>query len=166
MSAGLDAFNALPEDEARARLQSCLAVPRWVEDVLAGRPYRDAESLWDRAEEGARHLDDAELQLALDRHPRIGERPSESGHDAAFSQREQAGVDGSHPEVARRLAEGNRAYEERFGHVFLIRAAGRSSEEILAALEERLTNTAETERLIMADQLRQIALLRLEGIFG
>ncbi len=83
-------------------------MPRWVEDVLAGRPYRDAESLWGRAEEGASHLDDAELEMALDRHPRIGERPSESGHDAAFSQREQAGVNGSDPDVARRLAEGNR----------------------------------------------------------
>jgi 2-oxo-4-hydroxy-4-carboxy-5-ureidoimidazoline decarboxylase len=46
----------------------------------------------------------------------------------------------------------------------LIRAAGRSSEEILAELEDRLDNTPETEKLIMADQLRQIALLRLEGI--
>ena len=119
MSADLDAFNALPEEDARARLRSCLAVPRWVEDVLAGRPYRDAESLWGLAEEGASHLDDAELEMALDRHPRIGDRPSEAGHDAAFSQREQAGVDGSDPDVARRLAEGNRAYEQRFDRVFL-----------------------------------------------
>ena len=164
MSAGLDTFNALPEDEARARLQSCLAVPRWVEDVLAGRPYRDAESLWDRAEEGARHLDDAELQLALDRHPRIGERPSESGHDAAFSQREQAGVDGSHPEVARRLAEGNRAYEQRFDRVFLIRAAGRSAPEILEELERRLGNDDAAERQETVTQLKEIAMLRLRQV--
>jgi len=164
VSAGLDAFNALPEDEARARLQSCLAVPRWVEDVLAGRPYRDAESLWDRAEEGASHLDDDELQLALARHPRIGERPSESGHDAAFSQREQAGVDGSHPEVARRLAEGNRAYEQRFDRVFLIRAAGRSAPEILEELERRLGNDDAAERQETVTQLKEIAMLRLRQV--
>jgi len=164
VSAGLDAFNALPEDEARARLQSCLAVPRWVEDVLAGRPYRDAESLWDRAEEGASHLDDAELQLALARHPRIGERPSESGHDAAFSQREQAGVDGSDPEVARRLAEGNRAYEQRFDRVFLIRAAGRPAPEILEKLERRLGNDDGAERQETVTQLKAIAMLRLRRV--
>ena len=163
MSADLDAFNALPEDEARARLRSCLAVPRWVEDVLSGRPYRDAESLWGRAEEGASHLDDAELEMALHRHPRIGERPSEAGHEAAFSQREQAGVDGSDPDVARRLAEGNRAYEQRFDRVFLIRAAGRSAEEILRELERRLTNDDRTERDETVQQLGQIALLRMES---
>ena len=32
------------------------------------------------------------------------------------------------------LVDGNRAYEERFGHVFLIRAAGRTPEEMLAEL--------------------------------
>ena len=58
-------------------------------------------------------------------------------------------------------AAGNQAYEERFGQVFLIRAAGRSAEEILAALESRLTNDEKTEQSIVADQLRQIALLRL-----
>lgn len=164
MSADLDAFNTLPEDEARARLQSCLAVPRWVEDVLAGRPYRDAESLWGRAEEGASHLDDAELQMALDRHPRIGERPSESGHDAAFSQREQAGVDGSDPDVTRRLAQGNRSYEQRFDRVFLIRAAGRSAPEILEELERRLGNDDEAERQETVTQLKEIAMLRLRQV--
>ena len=164
MSADLDAFNALPEEDARARLRSCLAVPRWVEDVLAGRPYRDAESLWGLAEEGASHLDDAELEMALDRHPRIGDRPSEAGHDAAFSQREQAGVDGSDPDVARRLAEGNRAYEQRFDRVFLIRAAGRSAPEILEELERRLSNDAAAERDETVTQLKEIAMLRLRQV--
>ena len=67
-------------------------------------------------------------------------------------------------DVQQRLADGNRAYEDRFGHVFLIRAAGRSGEEILAALEDRLGNDAVTESAIMAQQLREIAVLRLEGI--
>ena len=164
MSADLDAFNALPEDEARARLRSCLAVPRWVEGVLSGRPNRDAESRWGRAEEGARHLDDAELEMALDRHPRIGERPSEPGHEAAFSQREQAGVDGSDPDVARRLAEGNRAYEQRFDRVFLIRAAGRSAPEILEELERRLGNDDAAERDETVTQLKEIAMLRLRQV--
>ena len=164
MSAGLDAFNTLPEDEARDRLRSCLAVPRWGEDVLAGRPYRDTESLWGRAEEGASHLDDAELEMALDRHPRIGERPAESGHDAAFSQREQAGIGGSDPDVARRLAEGNRAYEQRFDRVFLIRAAGRSAPEILEELERRLGNDDAAERHETVTQLKEIAMLRLRQV--
>lgn len=160
----VEAFNALPEEEARARLASCLAVPRWVDDILAGRPYGDLESLWGRADQAARTLSDPELAAALARHPRIGERPSDNGHDAALSRREQAGVEGSDAEVARRLAEGNRAYEDRFDRVFLIRAAGRSAPQILAELERRLQNDDQTERGETVTQLREIAMLRLRQV--
>lgn len=164
MSTAAEAFNALPEGEARARLETCLAVPRWGDEVLAGRPYKDDASLWGRAEQAAAELDDAELEAALSRHPRIGERPTEPGHEAAFSRREQSGVDGSDQDVARRLAEGNRAYEERFDRVFLIRAAGRSAHEILGELERRLRNDDATERGETVTQLREIAMLRLRQV--
>lgn len=159
---GIEGFNALPEPEARSRLAACLDVPRWVETVLNGRPYADAAALRDVAIAAA-DLDHAELRAALARHPRIGERAG-AGHDAAHSAREQSGVDRSDEAVATRLAEGNRAYEERFDRVFLIRAAGRDSAEILAELERRLDNDDETERAETATQLREIALLRLDQL--
>ena len=76
-------------------------------------------------------LTDDELERALARHPRIGERADAARHDAGHSTREQAGVDRDDADVAARLAEGNRAYEERFDRVFIIRAAGRDAPEIL-----------------------------------
>ena len=81
-----------------------------------------------------------------------------------MSQGEQAGVDPHDAEVQRRLAEGNAAYEERFDRIYLVRAAGRSAEEILALLEQRLTNDPDTELAVTAGQLREIAVLRLEGL--
>ncbi|MFC6287705.1 2-oxo-4-hydroxy-4-carboxy-5-ureidoimidazoline decarboxylase [Nocardioides sp. GCM10027113] len=161
-SAALEEFNALPEAEARERLTRCLAVPRWVDSVVAGRPYADREALLTVAETAAT-LSDDELQEALAGHPRIGERAG-AGHDAAFSEREQSGVDRQDADVAARLAAGNRAYEERFDRVFLIRAAGRDATEILAELERRLGNDDDTERTETEEQLRQIALLRLEQL--
>src|SRR5215218_8501158 len=140
----LRAFNDLPDAEARERLLTCLAVPRWADEVLAGRPYADRDGLADSASRVAATLSDAELEEALSRHPRIGDEAS-VGQDAAFSRREQAGVAGADPAVAERLAEGNRAYEEKFGHVFLIRAAGRDATEILSELERRLSNDEATE---------------------
>jgi 2-oxo-4-hydroxy-4-carboxy-5-ureidoimidazoline decarboxylase len=101
-----------------------------------------------------------ELDAALARHPRIGEKAG-AGHDAAFSSREQAGVEASDAE---RLVEANRAYEARFDRVFLIRAAGRSSGEILAECERRLANDDDAERAETIEQLTQIALLRLEQV--
>ena len=160
----LDAFNALPDDEARTRLAECLDVPRWVDAVLAGRPYADRAALHATATEAA-DLDDDELEAALARHPRIGERAG-AGHDAAHSAREQAGVDPADHDVATRIAAGNVAYEERFDRVFLIRASGRTGPQILAELERRLGNDDETERAETVQQLREIALLRLDQLVG
>lgn len=157
----VSSFNALAEEEAARRLGSCLGARRWVEEVLQGRPYADLGSLLVRADAAARELSDDDLEQALAGHPRIGERAG-AGHDAAFSAREQSGVDGSGSDVGARLAEGNRAYESRFDRVFLIRAAGRGAREILAELERRLRNDPETERQETVDNLREIALLRLE----
>jgi 2-oxo-4-hydroxy-4-carboxy-5-ureidoimidazoline decarboxylase len=83
-----------------------------------------------------------------------------------MSRSEQAGVDPADTAVAEALARGNREYEEKFGRVFLIRAAGRTAPEILAALHERLANTPAQEDAIVAQQLREIALLRLEGVIS
>lgn len=155
-------FNTLPEPEARERLQRCLDVTRWVDTVLAGRPYPDREALREVASIAA-ELDTAELDTALAGHPRIGERAG-AGQDKAFSSAEQGGVDRDDAELAQRLADGNRAYEQRFDRVFLIRAAGRDAPEILAELERRLGNDDETERAETIAQLREIALLRLEQV--
>jgi 2-oxo-4-hydroxy-4-carboxy-5-ureidoimidazoline decarboxylase len=144
----------------RDQLLACLSVPRWADDVLAGEPYDDRTALLARADEAARALTDDELAQALAGHPRIGERAA-AGHNAAASAKEQSGVGAGDEE---RLVAGNVAYEERFGHVFLIRAAGRSGPEILAELERRLGNDDDEERAETVDNLREIALLRLEGM--
>jgi 2-oxo-4-hydroxy-4-carboxy-5-ureidoimidazoline decarboxylase len=155
-------FNEADVQEAREMLLACAAVPRWADDVVCGRPYADLDAALTAARTVAQPWTDEEIDAALARHPRIGERPQGRDADAAHSRREQAGVDGVDGETARRLRDGNLAYEERFGHVFLIRAAGRTAPEILSALEERLTHDPATERRIAAEQLREIAVLRLE----
>jgi 2-oxo-4-hydroxy-4-carboxy-5-ureidoimidazoline decarboxylase len=89
-------------------------------------------------------------------HPRIGER---DGGDWTAS--EQAGMDEADAEVHRALVAGNRAYEERFGHVFLICATGLSGEEMLAALHRRLSNEPEAEVRVGAAEQAKITRLRL-----
>ncbi len=162
-SDALEVFNAADRSVAQATVMSCAAVRRWADEVVDGRPYADVSAALDAARSVADPWTDAEIDDALARHPRIGERPQGNDADADHSRKEQAGVDASDATVAGRLQAGNRRYEDRFGHVFLIRAAGRSAEEILAVLEERLENDAATERRIAAEQLREIAVLRIEG---
>ena len=126
-------------------------------------PYADYAALTAQAEVSAAELSDDDLSAALDGHPRIGERAG-AGHDAEFSTREQAQVDRDDAEVMAALADGNREYERRFDRVFLIRAACRSSSEILAELRRRLGNADDTERAETVAALREIALLRLKDV--
>lgn len=159
----LDGFNALDRQQAAALIRPCLDVDRWIETVVDARPYDDLGAIEQIAADAALPMTDAELTSALAHHPRIGERAAGGDAEATLSRNEQAGL--SPDEITQqRLQQGNRAYEERFGHVFLIRAAGRSAEEILAQLEERLGHDAQTEKPIVAEQLHQIATLRLKGL--
>ena len=160
----LEDFNALPDSSADEQLAACLPVPRWVAAVRDGRPYAGWPDVEATASAAAAHLTEDELATALAGHPRIGERATGPHHNAGASAREQAGVDPADAEVARALAEGNAAYEERFDRVFLIRAAGRSAPEILAELTRRLDNDDDAERAETVTQLREIALLRLRQV--
>lgn len=158
---GVDDFNALPADDARVLVAGCLGVPRWADELTANRPYADLPALLKQGHDSALELSDQELAQALSRHPRIGERRDGDDAEARHSRAEQSGVRAEH---ADRLREANAAYESRFGHVFLIRAAGRSSDEILAELERRLGNDDAAERAETVTALRDIALLRLEQV--
>jgi 2-oxo-4-hydroxy-4-carboxy-5-ureidoimidazoline decarboxylase len=158
----LEEFNDLDREGAMAVLRPCLDVDRWLAEVADGRPYRGLDDLEAAARRAADPLTAEEVEGALAHHPRIGRPAAGSSAEATLSRSEQAGLQPSE-EAAARLEAGNRAYEQRFGRVFLIRAAGRSNEEILAALETRLVNDPDTEDRIVADQLREIALLRLAG---
>ena len=150
----LDRFNST-DPYARAVLEACVRIPTWVDAVVDGRPYADVDDLVRRAAEEARAWTATDLDAAMADHPRIGDTPT------AVSRTEQASVDGNDADLLARIAEGNRAYEERFGWIYLVRAAGRTGEELLDLLDVRLGNTPEAEQVVVRDQLTEIALLRL-----
>jgi 2-oxo-4-hydroxy-4-carboxy-5-ureidoimidazoline decarboxylase len=161
---GLEDFNSGPPDQAVEALRACNAAPRFAAELVAGRPFRDVDTLVARAEAVARELPWDEVALALAAHPRIGDRVEGSAAEAASSRREQSAMAGADDEVRAALAEGNRAYEERFDRVFLIRASGRTPEEMLAELRRRLDNDEESERAEVTEQLAQITALRVKAM--
>jgi 2-oxo-4-hydroxy-4-carboxy-5-ureidoimidazoline decarboxylase len=151
--------------ELRDALAACLAVPRWLDEVTAGAPYESLERLLVAARAAATPLGRDEVDAALAHHPRIGERPAGDAAAQVFSRVEQASPDADDAALAARIAAGNREYEALFGRVFLIRAAGRTRAEILAELTRRLALDDATELDVVAEQLRQIALLRIEQLW-
>jgi 2-oxo-4-hydroxy-4-carboxy-5-ureidoimidazoline decarboxylase len=159
----IDDFDALDTGPATATATVWAAVPSWVDAVVAGRPYGSTTALAERAAALAAAWGRPELDAALAHHPRIGERPTGDDAESAASRREQASMTGATTDVAGRIAAGNAAYEQRFGRVFLVRAAGRTPDELLAELERRLRNDDDSEVVEACEQLAQIALLRLHG---
>lgn len=164
----LNHFNQLSGEEAVSLLAPCVAVPGWAAALAAGRPWRSRADLLNAAQRLMAAWGEAELAEALSAHPRIGEKPAGSQAHAALSRQEQGSVDERDAALAQAqaLKAGNARYEARFGRVFLIRAKGRSGDEILAALSRRLQNSERAEVQDALAQLREITLLRLEGAIG
>ena len=161
---GLAEFNALPGDRAEEALLACCSSRRWAVAVAAGRPYRSAEEMYQAADTALAALSEADIDDALAGHPRIGERAA-LGH-SEWSNREQAGVAGAADDTRAALAEGNRTYEARFGHVYLVCATGKSPNELLAILKTRLVNDPATERRLVRGELGKINRIRLERMLG
>ena len=157
-------FDELPADEAASLLRACCAAPGWVARMTDGRPYGDLVLLLAASDAAFGAFDGSAVAAALAGHPRIGARVDGSGAAAAFSRGEQSAVDDAQRQVRSDLAAGNRAYEDRFDRVFLIRAAGRTPEQILSELRRRMGNDDGAEMAEVVEQLRQITRLRLEAI--
>jgi 2-oxo-4-hydroxy-4-carboxy-5-ureidoimidazoline decarboxylase len=159
---GLARFNRLVA--VRGELRACCASTEWVELVALGRPYPDRAALLTRSDAVLAELNWAGVREALDAHPRIGERAptaDKTSREAAWSGREQSGMDTATERTRADLVAANRAYEERFGHVFLIFATGRTDREMLAAATARVGHDEQTEHAVVRLELGRIVALRL-----
>jgi allantoicase len=156
---GVRWLNALTADAFDAEVLTCCGSTAWAAGLREARPFADFATLLEAADAAWSKLDAADRREAFAAHPRIGERGG-----SAWSRGEQAGVSAASAETLRALEAANREYEERFGHVFLINATGRTADEILGKLTRRLGNDAESELAEAAEQQRQITRIRLEKL--
>jgi 2-oxo-4-hydroxy-4-carboxy-5-ureidoimidazoline decarboxylase len=159
----LQDFNTVDAAEAAALVRVWADIPSFIDGIVASRPYSSVDEVAARASQLAAAWNETDLDAALAHHPRIGEKPTASGAEGDASRREQASMASADADVTARIAAGNAEYERRFGRVFLIRAAGRAPEEMLAELERRLANDPSDEWREAAAQLGEIAVLRLRG---
>ena len=168
VSAGVSAFDALSDHEVSLLLESCCGSHAWVQAMLAHRPFGTLVRVLNEAEEIWWSLGPDDWREAFDHHPRIGEQTAATPQGAtakAWSADEQRGASTAGDETRQALAEGNREYERRFGHIYLVCATGKSAEEMLALLRQRLSNDPATELRVAAAEQAKITRLRLEKLF-
>ena len=159
--------NGWPEAKGREMLLKCCGAQRWAEQMLALKPFRDDAELLKAARTVWRGLSKEDWLEAFAAHPRIGDADAlrkKFAKTAEWSAKEQAGVAGATEATLAGLLKGNRLYEERFGYIFIVCATGKSADEMLAILSERLNNAPEAEMQIAAGEQEKIMILRLQRI--
>ena len=167
MGQGIERLNNLPPDEAEGELLKCCGSSRWARGVASRRPFGSAEELMRAADEVWRGLNAADWLEAFSRHPKIGERKAASGQtpeERAWSAGEQSGMNEADEAAREELARLNQVYAEKFGHIFIVCATGKTPAEMLALLRARLPNDAETEIRVAAEEQRRITRLRLQKL--
>ena len=156
----VEVLNQLPAPAAREALGPCCSSTQWVDAVVAGRPYAGIDALLDASDAAVTALAEQDLAEALAGHPRIGDRV------AGWSSQEQSGVASADCDLRQALAEGNAAYERRFGHIYLACATGRNGDELLTFLHDRLGNDPAAEWRVVAAELAKINRIRLNKLVG
>ena len=167
-SKGLQWLNALPNDQALTELKSCCGSNRWATGVASGRPFATFAQLLDTAQQVWWQLEPADWLEAFRSHPKIGQKKAETSASARsqqWSRNEQSGMQQAPAETATALALLNEAYETRFGYIFIVCATGKSSEEMLDILRERIENEPDDELKIAAAEQAKITEIRLKKLF-
>lgn len=169
MSLTIAELDRMTVSDAEAALEACCGSRSWIAGMLARRPFGSLDRVLTASDEAAEEITAADWLEAFAHHPRIGEqraKASVSAGASAWSRSEQSAASASPEAIKARLAEGNRAYEERFGFIFIICASGRSAAEILDVLEHRLGNDRDGEIGNAAAEQRKITRLRLARLLS
>lgn len=160
-------LNALPAHAAREAFARCCGASAWVERMMARRPFASVDRALETAREEWQGLTPADWRAAFAHHPRIGDLESlqrKYATTADLAAREQAAVSKTTRAVLEALAEGNRAYEQRFGYIFIVFATGKSAEDMLELLKNRLGNEPSAEIGIAAGEQWKIMERRLRQV--
>jgi 2-oxo-4-hydroxy-4-carboxy-5-ureidoimidazoline decarboxylase len=165
----LQELNTADNESARQELTRCCGSRRWVEKMIAQRPFKSKEELFEAADDIWQRLEKEDWLEAFSHHPKIGDVDSLRQKFATtkqWAEGEQKGVQAASEATLSALAEGNAAYEQKFGYIFIVCATGKSADEMLALLRERLDNPADAEIAVSMLEQDKITRIRLEKLLS
>lgn len=160
-------INELSGDQLTKELLRCCGSRRWAEQMALHRPFADSDQLFSVSDKIWSSLDESDWIEAFSYHPKIGDVEvlrQKFASSGAWERKEQSGVQGAPEPVLHALHDGNQAYEDKFGYIFIVCASGKSAEEMLAILQSRLPNDAPREIRVAADEQNKITKIRLEKL--
>lgn len=161
MTLSISELDAMSEQEVAAIFRECCGATRWVDAMTDRRPFRSRDALVKAADEEWRRCDERDWLEAFSHHPRIGDLTAEG-----TGAQEQSGARNASLSTQEELNRVNHAYEERFGHIYIVCATGKSADEMLAIARDRMNNDRDTELRIAAEEQRKIMHIRLRKLLG
>ncbi|HEX3142836.1 MAG TPA: 2-oxo-4-hydroxy-4-carboxy-5-ureidoimidazoline decarboxylase [Pyrinomonadaceae bacterium] len=165
----LEHLNQLTAPEAEAEFRKCCGSLAWANAMAASRPFENEEELFDKADEISSSLTNDDWLEAFRAHPKIGEKKAataQTQQEQSWSSQEQSAMHSASTDTVSRLARGNQDYEAKFGFIFIVCASGKSPDEMLAILNDRLSNNGQTEFKAAAQEQQKITRLRLEKLLS
>ena len=165
----LEALNNLSSEEALSALIRCCGSQKWAEAMVSARPFHHQGQLLELADIFWTHAAIEDVREAFAAHPKIGDKKqlaSKFAETAAWASSEQGGVDDASAEIIEKLALGNKTYEDKFGYIFIVCATGKSADEMLSLLQDRLHNESSTEFQIAKEEQRKITHIRLNKLLS
>jgi OHCU decarboxylase len=169
LTAKLAQLNALSSSDAEAEFLKCCGATRWASAMTEARPFAGNDALFAKADDIWWSLSTDDWLEAFSAHPKIGEKKAaalQTEQAQSWSAQEQSGVASATAQTKDDIARLNREYEDRFGFIFIVCASGKSSEEMLAILNSRISNDRESELRIAAEEQHKITRLRLEKLLN
>ncbi len=165
--AELQKLNECSRLEAAEIFSKCCGADNWINDMINARPFKTHQGIIETGEKIWRSLNETDWLEAFDHHPKIGDINSlreKFSSTKQFAQREQSGVNHASTEILEELAKLNNEYEKRFGYIFIVCATGKTADEMLSIIRNRITNDPETEIKIAMEEQNKITKLRLEKL--
>jgi 2-oxo-4-hydroxy-4-carboxy-5-ureidoimidazoline decarboxylase len=163
----IEQLNQAANEAASHSFRQCCTSETWIQRMVAGRPYSSADVLRSAADKNWQGLDESDYLQAFDGHPKIGDVGSLKARYAntkELAAGEQSSVNVASDETIQALADGNSAYEEKFGFIFIVCATGKSAVQMTALLQARLPNERGQELINAAEEQRKIFHIRLEKL--
>jgi 2-oxo-4-hydroxy-4-carboxy-5-ureidoimidazoline decarboxylase len=161
-------LDAMQEAEARDALRRVCGASRWVDGMLAERPFATDDALFGAAEAVWATMERADILEAFTHHPRIGANidalREKFAATADWSAGEQARIAAASEATLVKLRDLNLRYEARFGYIFIVCATGKSADEMLDILKARIDHEPRAELAIAAADQSKITRLRLEKL--
>jgi 2-oxo-4-hydroxy-4-carboxy-5-ureidoimidazoline decarboxylase len=166
METGWQRINELDEKQAGDLLRQCCGSSRWAKEMLDRRPFVSLDTMITVADEIWDSLNDDDWLEAFTHHPRIGEKTlrEKFASTANWASFEQSGIAAATEDILRRLTNGNEAYYNKFGYIFIVCATGKSADKMLSILESRLPNSPADEIKIAAAEQKKITHIRLRKL--